>query len=62
MINLYSSAEVGLMREGGKILGETLREVLQKAIPGVTTFELDTLAERRLIAAGAEPSFKMEKG
>ncbi len=50
------------MREAGRIVAETLL-VLQEAIkPGVTTAELDALAEETIRRHGATPSFKGYRG
>ncbi len=50
--------EIGLMRESGKRLAE-VSSILRDAVrPGVTTLELDELAERHIRRLGAIPSFK----
>lgn len=50
------------MREAGRIVAETLL-VLQEAVkPGVTTAELDALAEETIRRHGATPSFKGYRG
>jgi len=55
-------AELELMRRAGKIIERTL-EVLREAMqPGVTTAELDELAEAEIRRAGAVPSFKGYNG
>ncbi len=46
------------MREAGRLVGEVLTELSAKVAPGVTTAELDELAERRIRQAGAVPAFK----
>lgn len=50
------------MRKGGKILAETLFEVVQHARPGVTELELDALAEKLIREQGGEPGFKRVPG
>ncbi|HVZ76706.1 MAG TPA: type I methionyl aminopeptidase [Gemmatimonadaceae bacterium] len=59
MIHLKSPREIELMAEGGRILAAT-HDVLRKAaVPGVTTFALDQLAEEFIRShAGATPAFK----
>ncbi len=52
-----TKAEVATMRAGGKILAQVLAEVAAVVQPGVTTGELNKLAETRLRALGATPSF-----
>jgi len=53
-----SAAELARMREAGRLVGEVLTELASKVAPGVTTAELDELAERRILSAGATPAFK----
>ena len=58
MINLKSKEEIEIMREAGKIVAET-HELLKSAIiPGVSTLELDTIAEENIRKYNAVPSFK----
>ena len=46
------------MREAGLLVADTLRALADAAVPGVTTAELDALAEERIRGAGGIPSFK----
>lgn len=58
MIILKSSKEIEYMREAGKIVAY-VHEVLRDAIkPGITTGELDEIAEREIRKYDAEPAFK----
>ena len=51
-------ADLDLLRKSGKLAGEVL-EMLSKAVePGMTTWELDQLAEKTIRDAGALPTFK----
>ncbi len=50
--------EVALIREGAKILSKTQGQVAKKIKPGVTTWELDALAEAFIRDSGGVPSFK----
>jgi methionyl aminopeptidase len=62
MIICKSDTELDLMREAGRIVAETHR-LLQKAVqPGVTTAELDKIAEAYIRSQGAVPSFKGYNG
>lgn len=54
---IKTEREIEAMRRGGKILARVLREVVAAVKPGVSALELDKLAERRLRALGARPSF-----
>lgn len=58
MIYLKTPQEIEDIREGGHILSAILGELVQNVRPGVTTGELDALAEKRMREAGGEPSFK----
>jgi methionyl aminopeptidase len=46
------------MREAGRLVGEVLTELTAAVAPGVSTAELDEMAERRIRQAGATPAFK----
>ena len=53
-----SPSEIAVMRRAGRIVAEVLALVESELRPGVSTAELDRLAERHIRAAGAIPSFK----
>ncbi len=58
MIILKSKKEIEIMREAGKIVAET-HEILKSAvIPGISTLELDKMAEDNIRKYNAIPSFK----
>ncbi len=62
MIILKSDRELKLMKQAGKIAAHTL-EILEKAIkPGITTQELDKIAEEYILSKGARPAFKGYRG
>ena len=58
MIICRSADELKRMREAGRLVGEVLTELAAHVAPGATTADLDALAERRIVAAGATPAFK----
>ena len=58
MIICRSAAELEKMRTAGRLVGEVLTELASHVAPGVTTADLDALAEKRIAAAGATPAFK----
>ena len=58
MIVCRSAAELERMRAAGRLVGEVLTELQAHVAPGVTTADLDALAEKRILAAGAIPAFK----
>jgi methionyl aminopeptidase len=57
-ITLKSPQEIAAMREAGRVVARTLALVAEAARPGVSTAELDALAEAAIRDAGAVPSFK----
>ena len=58
MIIIKSKKEIELMREAGKIVADT-HELLKEAItPGISTLELDKIAEENIRKYNAIPSFK----
>jgi len=58
MIIIKNNKEIDLMRLSGKIVAETLLLVEEKVRPGITTAELDRIAEEFITKHGAKPSFK----
>ena len=58
MIICRSAAELERMREAGRLVGELLTELAAIVAPGVSTAELDEVAQRRILEAGAVPAFK----
>ena len=61
-IHFKTAEEIDIMAKGGKILSDTMWEVLKHAKPGVSELELDALAEKLIKKAGAEPGFKKVEG
>ncbi|MCF0148903.1 MAG: type I methionyl aminopeptidase [Clostridium sp.] len=58
MIIIKNNKEIDLMRSAGKIVAETLLLIEEKVRPGITTAELDRIAEEFITKHGARPSFK----
>lgn len=58
MITIKSSREIELMKEAGRIVAIAHRKVREAIAPGVSTFELDQIAEATIRSLGATPSFK----
>jgi methionyl aminopeptidase len=53
-----SPDEIALMRESCRIVAEVLRLLKAEIRPGVTTGELDRIAEEYIVSRGGEPAFK----
>lgn len=62
MVDIKTKDEIEVMRVGGKILAEILRELLENVKPEVSELEIDSLAENLIKKKGAEPAFKRVKG
>jgi methionyl aminopeptidase len=58
MILLKSKDEIARMRAASGIVAEVLAEVRSRVRPGVTTAELDAVAEEMTAKRGAKPAFK----
>ena len=58
MITLKNAEEMALMRKASRIVAEVLEQLIAAAKPGVTTLELDRLAEELTREKGAVPAFK----
>ena len=50
------------MRRAGRVTAMTISTLLQAVHPGITTADLDTLAEETMRAEGCIPSFKGYRG
>ena len=62
-IPIKTFSQIETMRFGGRILKETLEMVRDAVKPGISTFELDQIAEKNIRAyKGAQPGFKGYKG
>ena len=57
MIYLKTDEEIELMREANQLVGKTLGEVAKHIVPGVSTLQLDKIAEEFIRDNGAVPAF-----
>ena len=57
MIYLKTAEDIELMRISNRIVAMTLGEIAKAVKPGVTTLQLDALAEDFIRSQGAVPSF-----
>jgi methionyl aminopeptidase len=62
MIPRRTPREIDLMRRAGRIVAGVLALMEEELRPGVTTAQLDAMAEDYIRKAGAQPSFKGYKG
>jgi len=62
MIILKSRREIDIMREANRIVAQTHAFLSEKMKPGISTAELDQLADEFIRSKGAVPSFKGYQG
>jgi len=58
MINCKSHAELEKMRRSGRIVHQVLETVRGLVVPGVSTMDLERLADEKIQELGAKPAFK----
>jgi methionyl aminopeptidase len=56
-IQVKSPEQIGRMYAAGQVVARTLTVLKESVVPGITTAELDSIAEREIRSAGAVPSF-----
>jgi methionyl aminopeptidase len=57
MIIIKTDSEIARLRKGGPILARILQQVAKEVKPGITTGELNDIAHKLIIEAGALPAF-----
>ena len=62
MIALRTEREIAILREANQIVADVLVTLAEKVVPGITTGELDSLADRLIRERGAVPSFLGYRG
>jgi methionyl aminopeptidase len=62
VIQIKSRDQLAVMREAGLVVGRTLQRLTEAVTPGMTTADLDVIAEESIRSAGATPSFKGYQG
>ncbi|MBX5475829.1 MAG: type I methionyl aminopeptidase [Clostridia bacterium] len=62
MIILKSNRELEKMRAAGRLVARALQELRRHIRPGVTTAELDRIAEEFIVRHGGRPTFKGYRG
>ncbi len=58
MIYLKNKEEIQKMRSAAQVVVEALRKMRENVVPGVTTWDLDRMAEDLAVSKGAKPAFK----
>ncbi len=62
MIYKKSPQELATMKRGGEILADVMARLEEAIRPGITTAEVDDIAERAIVQANARPSAKGYRG
>ncbi len=62
MISIKTPEEIGIMAQAGQILAKIIRQLKARVEPGLTTQELDKLADELILKFGAKPAFKGYRG
>ena len=58
----YNNDQHEIFRSGGRILAQTFEIIREHLKPGITTLELDKIADDYIVSQGATPSFKGYRG
>lgn len=62
MIIIKSDQQIEYMKRAGKVVSDTLSRIEEIIKPGITTVEIDKIAEEIILKQGAKPSFKGYSG
>ena len=62
MIPIKTPEEIAIMVQGGRMLAKIIRELKAKVEPGLTTKELDKLAQELILNYGVKSAFKGYQG
>lgn len=62
MAIITARSEIASLRRSGQIAAQALQAVVRAVRPGVTTAELNAIAEKAIVSAGGTPSFKGFQG
>jgi len=58
MITIKNDKEIVILRQGGRILGQIMKQLIKEVKPGATTGHLEQVADFLIKQAGGRPSFK----
>ncbi len=61
-IRIKTEKEIEVMAEGGHILARIMNKLIEKSKAGITTQELDEVANNLILSHGGKPSFKGHNG
>ena len=58
MISIKTKEEIEIMAKGGRILAGIMKELKKNIVSGISTNELNEMAENLILKSGAKPAFK----
>ena len=61
-IYFKNQQELNIMRENGRVLAQLFEKYKEILTPGITTYDLDRIAEEFMLSKGGKPSFKGYQG
>ncbi|HLF04578.1 MAG TPA: type I methionyl aminopeptidase, partial [Dehalococcoidia bacterium] len=61
-ITIKSAQELAAMRQAGAVVASVIKLLRQTVAPGITTRELDHLANKEILSHGGKPTFKGYRG
>lgn len=59
---IKTQEDIDAIREGGHLLARIVEELSGEVQPGVSTWELDKMAEQKILSVGGTPAFKGYRG
>ena len=62
MVVTHTSSDLDKLRESGRIVALVHRELAELVVPGISTLELDSIAEKIILSEGGLPAFKGYRG
>ncbi|MCB1214172.1 MAG: type I methionyl aminopeptidase [Deltaproteobacteria bacterium] len=62
MVTVKSSQEIEKIYRACQVVAETLLKARESLVPGVTTWDLDRIAEEYILSKGLKPAFKGYRG
>ncbi len=59
---IYNEKQIGLIRQSCRIVSEVLKQLPGCVVPGISTLEIDGMAEKLIRESGGRPAFKGYRG
>ncbi len=59
---IYNEKQIGLIRQSCRIVSEVMKQLPGCVVPGISTLEIDGMAEKLIRESGGRPAFKGYRG